>query len=139
MLANKGSFNSWLKFNFVGLIGIVVQLGLLKILTTLLSINYLLATVCAVEMTILHNFIWHQYWTWRDREIKGNNQLLTRLFRFHLSNGMVSIVGNLLIMKIIVECFGLRYTVANLIAISICALVNYFLANSFVFRTQAHV
>ena len=44
----------WLKFNFVGLLGIGVQLLALALLTSWLHVNYLLATALAVEAAVVH-------------------------------------------------------------------------------------
>jgi putative flippase GtrA len=60
-------FLRWGVFNIVGLIGIGVQLVMLVVLKGWLGIHYLAATVLAVEAAILHNFIWHERWTWVDR------------------------------------------------------------------------
>jgi putative flippase GtrA len=46
----------WVKFNAVGGIGILVQLGTLTLLRSGLGVNYLLATALAVEAAVLHNF-----------------------------------------------------------------------------------
>ena len=57
----------WLKFNLVGGIGIGVRLAALALLVGLLKMNYLWATALAVEAAVLHNFVWHERYTWRDR------------------------------------------------------------------------
>jgi hypothetical protein len=57
----------WLKFNAVGGIGIGVQLAALAILKSVLHVDYLAATASAVEAAILHNFFWHERFTWADR------------------------------------------------------------------------
>jgi len=57
----------WCKFNFVGGIGIVVQFGALFLLKSVLHFEYLAATAIAVEAAVLHNFIWHEQFTWADR------------------------------------------------------------------------
>lgn len=57
----------WLVFNVVGGLGVVVQLSALAALTLEAGMHYLLATGLAVEIAVVHNFIWHQCWTWRDR------------------------------------------------------------------------
>jgi putative flippase GtrA len=54
------------RFAVVGAIGVVVQLGTLEALTAL-GCHYLWATGLAVEVAVLHNFMWHQRFTWRDR------------------------------------------------------------------------
>lgn len=57
----------WLAFNVVGSMGVVVQLLVLLTLTEVTGLDYLVATGLAVECAILHNFVWHERWTWRDR------------------------------------------------------------------------
>ena len=53
----------WLKFNAVGALGMAVQLGSLGFFVRVLGLHYLLATALAVEVAVLHNFIWHRRWT----------------------------------------------------------------------------
>ena len=36
------------------------------------DVNYLMATLVAVEAAILSNFVWHYRWTWRDRSGSGS-------------------------------------------------------------------
>ncbi len=54
------------KFALVGAVGIAVQLAVLEGLTRL-GCHYLPATGFAVETAVLHNFLWHQRFTWSDR------------------------------------------------------------------------
>jgi len=132
-----GAVRTWLKFNAVGIIGIVVQLAVLTILTTGLSLNYILATFLAVETTVLHNFIWHERWTWIERTRVITGGVLGRLFRFHLTNGLISIAGNLILMWIFVSHLHLHYFIANLIAIGTCSLINFFASDRLVFRLNS--
>lgn len=122
----------WLKFNFVGGIGIGVQLAVLTALKTGLHFNYLLATALAVEATVIHNFIWHERFTWKDRE-KTTSQSV-RFIKFNLTNGLLSIAGNLLLMKLFAGFFHLNYLAANLIAITVCSLANFLVSDRFVFQ-----
>ena len=57
----------WLKFNFVGAIGIAVQMSAFALLEGALGVYYLSATALAVETAVLHNFVWHERFTWKDR------------------------------------------------------------------------
>ena len=50
-------------------------------------LHYLVATAIAVEAAVLHNFCWHQRWTWRDRRAASRTTAVRRLGRFHLLNG----------------------------------------------------
>lgn len=119
-----------LKFSAVGAIGIAVQLAVLWALTRS-GVNYMIATAFAVEAAVLHNFLWHQRFTWFERSIKDGAR--GRLLRFHLSNGIVSLCGSLVIMRLLVGVFGLPVITSNLISISICALTNFVLSDRWVF------
>jgi putative flippase GtrA len=57
----------WCRFNFVGGIGIAVQFVALFLLKSVLHFNYLAATAIAVEAAVVHNFVWHEQFTWADR------------------------------------------------------------------------
>jgi putative flippase GtrA len=123
------------RFNAVGAAGLAVQLAVLALLVHA-GIHYLAATAMAVEAAILHNFVWHERWTWADRPADRRTRL-TRLLRFHALNGGVSLAGNLVVMRILVGLLGLSPLPANLAAVSSCAVLNFLLSDRAVFRTAA--
>jgi putative flippase GtrA len=124
----------WARFNVVGWIGALVQVGLLTFLVRWWQVDYLLATALAVEAAVLHNFAWHEMWTWADSPSAGPAGLLGRLARFHLANGLISIAGNILLMTLLVGQAGLPVIAANLCAILICSSANFVLSHLWVFR-----
>jgi len=121
----------WCRFNLVGAAGTVVQLTALAAFNRLAPSHYLLASVAAIEVTLLHNFVFHLHYTWRDRCTSA--AIPGQLIRFHLSNGLVSIGGNLLLMPLLVERAGLPLLPSNGIAIVCCSLINFLLANRWAF------
>jgi putative flippase GtrA len=125
-----------MKFNFVGGIGIVVQLAALTVFRSWLKLDYLLATGLAVEIAVIHNFLWHERFTWADRPAARPVHSLIRLAKFNASNGAVSIVGNLVLMRLLVGELKLNYVVANLFAIVLCSLVNFLLSDRLVFEAE---
>ena len=125
----------WLVFNAVGVFGAVLQLTVLAVLVHGVAVHYLLATVAAVECAVLHNFLWHERWTWRDRPAGSRAERLSRLVRFHLLNGAVSFAGNVALMAILSGRFGLTPVVANIAAVTACSLVNFAGSEWLVFRT----
>ncbi|MGZ4845818.1 MAG: GtrA family protein [Candidatus Angelobacter sp.] len=127
----------WVKFNAVGGIGIGVQLAALAVLRSWLKLDYLLATGLAVEIAVIHNFLWHERYTWADRPARRPVQSLVRLAKFNASNGAVSIVGNLLLMRLLVGELKLNYVVSNLLAIVVCSLVNFLASDRFVFEARS--
>jgi len=128
-------FLRWLKFNAVGGIGIVVQVVALAFLRSVLHLDYLLATALAVETAVVHNFLWHERFTWRDRPAARPLQSVARLAKFNATNGAVSLAGNLLIMEVLVGQLHMNYGVANLIAVATCSLVNFLLSDCLVFQS----
>ena len=126
----KTVLHRWAKFSAVGATGILVQAIALAVLLRLIGLHYLVATALAVEASVLHNFVWHRRWTWRDRE---QSRWLAMLVRFNLTSGMLSLAGNLLLMFVFVGGMKLNAIIANLITIAICSLINFTLADRFVF------
>lgn len=123
------------RFYAVGLLGVVVQLSALAALTRTLGVNYLIATALAVELAILHNFAWHDRWTWPGRP---SSERLSRLWKFHLSTGAISIVANVFLTGALVAAARLPYLAANAIAIAVASAATYYAADSFVFRKPCH-
>jgi putative flippase GtrA len=121
----------WGKFNLVGIVGMAVQLGALALINRVAPGHYMLATAVAIEITLIHNFVWHLHYTWRDRRCRG--ALRSQLIRFHLSNGLVSLVGNLALMPVLVEGAQVPVVASNAIAILCCSIVNFFLGHNWAF------
>jgi putative flippase GtrA len=120
----------WLKFNAVGAGGIAVQLATLALLKSALQLDYLTATALAVEAAVVHNYLWHKRFTWVDRTSGGS---WARFAKFNLTTGLFSIAGNMLLMKLMVGGARLNYFVANILAIATCSIVNFVVADRFVF------
>jgi putative flippase GtrA len=129
------TFIRWSKFNLVGAMGMAVQLAALALINHCVPGHYLLASAAAVEITLLHNFVWHLRYTWRDR--RDDSSRLTQLIRFHLSNGMVSLLGNLALMRILVQESHIPVLASNCIAILCCSMVNFCLGDHWAFAVNS--
>lgn len=123
-------------FVIVGAIGFVVQIAVLVALTRA-GFPLPVATALAVEAAVLHNFVWHQRWTWRDRE--GAEPWPRRLIRFHSSNALVSIGVNVLLTWAFARALGVATPIANAGAVAIAATVNFLAADRWVFPRRASV
>jgi len=133
-LPSPSTFVRWWKFNFVGMIGIGVQFTALFLLKSVLGFNYLFATAFAVEAAVVHNFVWHEQFTWSDRVHSSWRRSPPRLVRFNLTNGAVSIVGNLALMRVMVGEGHMNYLLANAIAIALCSVANFLVSEQWVFE-----
>lgn len=128
-------FIRWWKFNVVGAMGMVLQLAALALIDRWTGGHYLYATAAAVELTLMHNFVWHLHYTWRDR--RNRSALLPQFVRFHLSNGLVSMLGNLALMPILVQKTSIPMLCSNSIAILFCSVINFCLGNNWAFAVKA--
>lgn len=126
----------WLKFNFVGALGIAVQMGAFAVFWSGLHTQYMIATALAVETAVLHNFVWHERFTWKERtrEAAGPRDVAMRLLRFHAGNGLVSILGNVALMRVFVGMLHVNAYVGSGLSIAICSLLNFAASEWFVFR-----
>ena len=119
----------WLRFNTVGILGAGVQLGALWLLLKA-GLYYLAATAIAVELAVLHNYAWHRRWTWAGRSTGG------ALLRFHLANGLVSILSNVVLMRVFTGGWGLAPVAANVLAIALTSVINFGLGERWVFPAR---
>jgi putative flippase GtrA len=122
------------RFGVVGFIGAVLQLMIVSLLTQGFGVLSTAATLVAVEITVLHNFIWHEHFTWSNRGPKSSRQLALRLWRFHAGNGLVSLGGNAILTYCLVERLKAPTLPAAIGAIVLCSLANFLIADRWVFR-----
>ncbi|HYX30159.1 MAG TPA: GtrA family protein [Pyrinomonadaceae bacterium] len=127
----------FIKFNVVGIVGFALQMVTLFVLThNPYRIGYLPATAIAVELAVINNFIWHQRWTWNDRPSHTSGETLSRLVKFNITNGAVSLVGNLIFMSFLVGRMRLPVVGANVLSVCACALLNFLLADKIAFYVE---
>lgn len=114
---NRRIFN----FGMVGASGVVVNLGLLALLTEGAGLHYLASAALSVEASILWNFLWNDAWTFRDR--RGGHRL-ARMLRFNLV-ALAALGINLATLAFLTEVVGLHYLVSELLAILVTFTFNY--------------
>jgi len=129
----KPGLAAWLRFNAVGIVGVGVQLAVLAVLRSGFNWTLRAATLIAVECAVLHNFVWHERWTWKHRAL-AFREFPRRLLRFNVSNGLISIVGNLVLMELLTVRLHLNYMLSSLVAIGVCSLLNFFISDKLVFK-----
>jgi putative flippase GtrA len=125
-----------LKYGTVGGMGTAVQLASLSLWIHAGRLHYLAATALSVESAILHNFLWHELWTWGDRGLARSGGRLSRLLRYNFTTGLTSIAGNLLFMRLLVGELSLPPLLASMVSVAGCALANYILSDRLVFLSR---
>jgi dolichol-phosphate mannosyltransferase len=122
------------RFNLVGLMGAALQLVLLDLLMDSGRLSSVAAAPIAVETVILHNFLWHERFTWRDPAPVGLRRRAIRLWRFHASNGLISLVGNTLLAYWLSHQFKVPPLASAVTTIALCGLINFLVADCWVYR-----
>ena len=86
---------------------------------------------------MLHNFMWHERFTWPDRRVK--QQMARRLWRFHAANGLVSFIGNTILMYCLADRLNVPVARSAIAAILVCSFANFLIADRWVYRTRAYI
>jgi dolichol-phosphate mannosyltransferase len=121
----EGDVKRFLKFAAVGISGAGVNLGLLAVLHEAGGLQENIAVGISYEISILTNFVLNDVWTFRDRRVPGRRSVLIRAVKFNL----VSLVGwaiNLAVFSLAFNIGGIHYIVAEVIAIGVATLWNFF-------------
>ncbi len=118
------------KFLLVGFCGTVINLAAFTYLLHIGAAEWF-ALIIGAELGTLNNFTLHNLITWRDKRSTSLGGLAQNALKFHLSSSM-SIIANFLLYAL------LRHFIAfplldNAVAIMLAMIVNYTLADTFVF------
>ena len=100
-----------------------------------MSIFYLLGTlgwgltsskIISSEVAVLNNFLWNDLWTFRDISSRqtGWKKLIKRFVKFNLIC-LIGIGLNLIILNLLYNYLGINKNIANLIAIAIVTIWNF--------------
>jgi dolichol-phosphate mannosyltransferase len=123
-----------IKFGIVGASGVAVNVGGLYLFTEFAKIPYFIASIIAIELSILSNFTINLLWTWRDRSQEGT--LWSKIVRYHIGAGATAFLGNYLILIALTEFFGMHYMISNLIGIAVGTFSNYLINDLWTFRKK---
>ncbi|HAG82762.1 MAG TPA: sulfonate ABC transporter permease [Cyanobacteria bacterium UBA12227] len=125
-----GPIGRLVRFGTVGLTGVVVDMGMLFLLSdpTTLGLPLTRSKIIASELAIINNFLWNDVWTFGDiaRRQPGMRQRLERLLKFNLIC-LGGLILNVLILNLLFNVFGINRYVANLIAIAVVTVWNFWL------------
>jgi len=120
----------FIKFAIVGLSGVIVNQGLLWVLTEFGNLYYLFSGLIAIEISILSNFVLNDIWSFRKQR---RGSFLKRMCRFNIAR-ILTLIVNFIILWIF-TLFGLSYLISNLIGIAIATLLAYFLSIQWVWKS----
>ncbi len=120
-------------FLLVGAMGTLVNCTALWVLARYAHWHYLLAGAAAMQLAVLHNFIWHDHWTFTRQRSKDSR--LVRLSRYELST-VTGLLLNGMILYVLVEWGRRPLLFANLCGIAAGTLLNFSLSKLWIWRRQ---
>jgi len=70
IVTNTRERTRFFRFAAVGIVGAVVDFGTFNLLTSLVGLTAVVASVLSFIAAIINNFIWNRYWTYPDSRSK---------------------------------------------------------------------
>jgi putative flippase GtrA len=122
-----------MRFNLVGVMGFTLQTLTLWVLVGWAGASAGVAVTLAVLAAVSHNFVWHEHFTWRDLP-RGHR--LRRWLSFYVSTGTISVVTNVGVTLAVMNVTALPVLPANIIAVAIGSLVNFWINDRLIFRPK---
>jgi len=127
LMRRKGEITRLIKFIGVGLSGIVVNEGILWLLTAFGGLPYYISSLFGIEASIITNFILNDKFTFADRRGGKSGSFFSRLLKFNITcaAGAAIQYGILLLLT---SVFGIHYLISNFIGILVAFIWNYLLS-----------
>jgi dolichol-phosphate mannosyltransferase len=125
---------TFIKFAVVGACGVVVNLGLFSLLLRA-GLSGFLASPLATEVSIIGNFLFNNYWTFRHRRKPG--RLHVTGLKFNAVSVLALAVSYLVFVALSLWRPTLAPAICQLAGIIPATLVNYFLNSYWTFRGSA--
>ena len=115
----------FISYGLVGLSGVFVDMSIFYLLGTL-GWGLTSSKIVSSEVAVLNNFLWNDLWTFRDISSlqTGWEKLIKRFLKFNLIC-LIGIGLNLIILNLLYNYLGINKNLANLIAIAIVTIWNF--------------
>jgi len=118
----------FVRFAFVGLSGLAVDMGLLYLLHGRLGFGLTRSAIVAAELAIINNFFWNDRWTFGDlaQQQQQRHQVIKRFAKFNLIC-LMGLILKILLLNLLFNGLHLNAYLANLLAIAVVTLWNFWI------------
>jgi dolichol-phosphate mannosyltransferase len=133
LMRRTGEVLRFFKFCLVGLSGVLVNMGLLWLLTEIVGLPYIGSAAISIETSIISNFVLNDFFTFPQRRAPGTKPFFNRLWKFNI----VSLAGlaiNMGVLTLFTEVLDIYYLLSNLCGIVAATLWNYLVNTSWTWR-----
>jgi dolichol-phosphate mannosyltransferase len=124
------------KFGLVGISGIVVNLGILHVLL-LAGFSDYIALFFAIVVSILNNFVWNDFWTFRSSPKRQFTSIWSRLWLFYTVSAGGAII-NYGIVIVLTNLAGMNIFLSDIIGIIIGFSWNFLINRRFTWGPVLH-
>jgi dolichol-phosphate mannosyltransferase len=123
-----GHADRFIRFGLVGLTGVFVDMTVLYLLSdpTTLHLPLTRSKIISGELAIINNFLWNDRWTFADiaRQQQGWRQRCKRFLKFNMIC-LAGLVLNVLVLNLVFNFIIPNRYIANLIAIAVATIWNF--------------
>jgi len=123
-----GPVGRFLRFGAVGFSGVFVDMAMLYLLSdpSTLGLALTRSKIIASELAIFNNFLWNDLWTFSDISSRqpGKRKRFQRFLKFNLVC-LAGLILNILLLNIFFNVFHINRYLANLLAIALVTIWNF--------------
>ncbi|MFB8788976.1 MAG: glycosyltransferase [Potamolinea sp.] len=123
-----GPVGRFLRFGAVGFSGVFVDMAMLYLLSdpSTLGLALTRSKIIASELAIFNNFLWNDLWTFSDISSRqpGKRKRFQRFLKFNLVC-LAGLLLNILLLNIFFNVFHINRYLANLLAIALVTIWNF--------------
>lgn len=118
----------FIRFAFVGLTGLVVDMGGLYLLYDQLGVGLTRSAILAAELAIINNFFWNDRWTFQDlsKQQRSWRQVAKRLLKFNIIC-LMGLILKILLLNLLFNGLHVNAYLANFIAIMAVTAWNFWI------------
>jgi len=113
-----------LRFCSSGAIGVLLGYLILIVLTEEVGVWYLASAIVASIVNYTSNFLFHKYWTFKDRE---SHEIHRQIGKYAAMVVFLFLLG-ITLLYILVECLRLWYLFAQLIVTGVVTVISYLIS-----------
>jgi putative flippase GtrA len=124
------------KFMLVAWIGMGVNTAFLYLFKGVLHVRIIPASLMAIEIAIIHNFIWLRLWAWGDRD-RSSQPFWKQLAVYNVATGAVDLVLNVSILWVLSTFLGVHYLLANILGMIMGPFAKFWLNDKVVFKENS--
>jgi putative flippase GtrA len=119
----------------VAWVGMGVNTACLYLFKGVWHVPIIPASLLAIEIAIVHNFIGLRLWAWGDRQDHGHRPPFFRqLLLYNAATGIVDLAVNVSILWLLYKLFGVHYLLANIAGMIMGPFFKFWLNDKIVFK-----